>query len=70
MGVSLEKYKITQVSMNLTNYNITPIHLAFEEVRKEAGRRGIEILGSEIVGLVPLEALIQAGLFYAAGRKT
>ncbi|MGA7722343.1 MAG: glutamate formimidoyltransferase [Ignavibacteriaceae bacterium] len=69
MGVSLEKYKITQVSMNLTNYNITPIHLAFEEVRKEAGRRGIEILGSEIVGLVPLEALIQAGLFYAAGKK-
>lgn len=69
MGVSLEKHKITQVSMNLTNYNITPIYLAFEEVKKEAAKRGVEVLGSEIVGLVPLEALIQAGLFYAEGKK-
>ena len=69
MGISLGKYKITQVSMNLTNYNITPIHLAYEEVKKEAEKRGIEVAGSEIVGLVPLEALIQAGLFYAEGKK-
>jgi glutamate formiminotransferase/formiminotetrahydrofolate cyclodeaminase len=65
MGVYLEKYKITQVSMNLTNYNITPIHTAFEEVKNEAKRLGIEVTGSEIVGLVPLEALLQAGLFYS-----
>jgi glutamate formiminotransferase/formiminotetrahydrofolate cyclodeaminase len=69
MGVALEKYKITQVSMNLTNYNITPIYTAFEEVKKEAEKRGIEVLGSEIVGLVPLEVLIQAGLFYANGKN-
>jgi glutamate formiminotransferase len=69
MGVSLEKHKITQVSMNLTNYNVTPIHSAFEEVKKEAAKRGIEVLGSEIVGLVPLEALLQAGLYYADGKK-
>ena len=69
MGISLKKYKITQVSMNLTNYNITPIHLAYEEVKKEAEKRGIEVVGSEIVGLVPLEALIQTGLFYAEGKK-
>jgi glutamate formiminotransferase / formiminotetrahydrofolate cyclodeaminase len=64
MGVLLEKYNITQVSMNLTNYNITSIHTAFEEVKKEAKRLGAEVDGSEIVGLVPLEALLQAGKFY------
>ncbi|MEG8947259.1 glutamate formimidoyltransferase [Rosettibacter firmus] len=64
MGVFLEKYNITQVSMNLTNYNVTPIHLAFEEVKKEANRLGVEVYGSEIVGLVPLQAILNAGKFY------
>jgi len=68
MGVSLEKYDLTQVSINLTNYNVTPIHIAFEEVKKEAHRLGVEVSGSEIVGLVPLEALLQAGKFYANGN--
>ncbi len=70
MGVSLEKYNITQVSMNLTNYEVTPIHIAFEEVKKEAVRLGVEIDGSEIVGLVPLEALLQAGKFYSKEKET
>jgi glutamate formiminotransferase len=70
MGVSLEKYNITQVSMNLTNYNITPLHIAFEEVKKEATRLGAEINGSEIVGLVPLEAILKAGRFYSGGKIT
>ncbi len=70
MGVSLEKYNITQVSMNLTNYNITPLHIAFEEVKKEAARLGTEINGSEIVGLVPLEALLKAGRFYSGDKIT
>jgi len=65
MGVSLEKFNITQVSMNLTNYNVTPLHKAFEEVKKEAERLGAEVDGSEIVGLVPLEALLKAGKFYS-----
>lgn len=69
MGVSLEKYKITQVSMNLTNYNVTPIHVAFEEVKKEAMRLGVEVTGSEIVGLVPLDALIMAGKYYSQGTN-
>ena len=69
MGVALEKYKTTQVSMNLTNYHITPIHTAFEEVKKEAYRLGIEVAGSEIVGLVPLEALLLAGKFYADNKN-
>ncbi len=68
MGVSLEKYNITQVSINLTNYEVTPIHVAFEEVKKEAKRLGVEVDGSEIVGLVPLEALLMAGRFYANGK--
>lgn len=70
MGVSLEKYNITQVSMNLTNYTTTPIHVAFEEVKKEAKRLGVEVDGSEIVGLVPLEALLQAGRFYSNGKES
>lgn len=70
MGVALEKYNISQVSMNLTNYNITPIHVAFEEVKKEAARLGVQVDGSEVVGLVPLESLIQAGKFYTNGKET
>jgi glutamate formiminotransferase/formiminotetrahydrofolate cyclodeaminase len=66
MGVSLEKFNITQVSINLTNYNITPLHTAFEEVKNEAERIGVEVQGSEIVGLVPLEALVKAGIYYSA----
>jgi len=70
MGVALEKYNISQVSMNLTNYNITPTHVAFEEVKKEAARLGVQIDGSEVVGLVPLESLLQAGKFYTNGKET
>lgn len=70
MGVKLEKYNITQVSMNLTNYNITPIHIAFEEVKKEAERLGVKVNGGEIVGLVPLEAILQAGRFYTNNKET
>lgn len=69
MGVSLEKYNLTQVSINLTNYNVTPIHVAFEEVKKEAERLGVEVTESEIVGLVPLEAVLQAGKFYSEGKS-
>jgi len=69
MGVTLEKYNLTQVSINLTNYNITPLHVAFEEVKKEAIRLGVEVNGSEIVGLVPLEALLQAGKFYSNDKE-
>lgn len=70
MGVMLEKYNITQVSMNLTNYTVTPIHIAFEEVKKEATRLGIAVNGSEIVGLVPLQALLDAGRFYSANKES
>lgn len=70
MGVALEKYNLTQVSMNLTNYNVTPMHVAFEEVKKEADRLGVKIKGSEIVGLVPLQSMLEAGKFYAGNNET
>lgn len=69
MGVSLEKYNLTQVSINLTNYNVTPLHVAFEEVKNEAAKLGVEVIGSEIVGLVPLEAMLQAGRFYSSDKS-
>ena len=65
MGVLLEAHNIAQVSINLTNFNVTPPHRAFEEVKKEAASLGVEVTGSEIVGLTPLEALLMAGRFYA-----
>ncbi len=65
MGVLLEAHNIAQVSINLTNYTITPPHVAFEEVKKEAATLGVEVTGSEIVGLTPLEAMLMAGRYYA-----
>ena len=66
MGVLVERFNIAQVSINLTNYNITPPHVAFEEVKKEARSLGVEVTGSEIVGLIPKEALLMAGRHYAS----
>ena len=68
MGVSLENYNITQVSMNLKNYKVTSLHVAYEEVKKEAERLGVEVNGSEIVGLVPLEAVLMAGKYYSNNK--
>ncbi len=64
MGVKLDDRHLAQVSMNLTNYEKTPIFRAFELVKREAARYGVTILESEIVGLVPAAALIGAAEFY------
>ena len=64
MGVELKDRGITQVSMNLTDYSKTAIYRAFEMVRFEAKRYGVSIVGSEIVGLVPMEALIDTASYY------
>ncbi len=64
LGVPLEEYKISQVSMNLVNYNITPPHVAYEAVLEEAATLDAKVTGSEIVGLTPLEPLLLAGRFY------
>ncbi len=64
MGVLLEDRRIAQVSMNLTNYQKTPIFRVFEAVKREAERYGVAILESEIVGLVPAAALLSAAEYY------
>jgi glutamate formiminotransferase / 5-formyltetrahydrofolate cyclo-ligase len=64
MGIALEDRGIVQVSMNLTNYEKTPIFRVFEIVRREAARYGVAVLESEIVGLVPSGALVSAAQWY------
>jgi glutamate formiminotransferase / 5-formyltetrahydrofolate cyclo-ligase len=64
MGIKLEDRGIVQVSMNLTNYEKTPIFRVFEVVKREAERYGVSVLESEVVGLVPSAALTQAAEFY------
>ena len=60
MGVMLEARQVAQVSINMTDFKRTPLHRVFETVRAEAARYGVNVIGSEIVGLVPAEALIDA----------
>ncbi len=62
--INLKKRGIVQVSMNMTNYVETPLYRALELIRMEALRYGIRVIGSEIVGLVPLEALVQSSAYY------
>jgi glutamate formiminotransferase len=64
MGLTLEDRKIVQVSMNLTNYQKTPIFRVFEMVKREAARYGVTVLESEIIGLVPSAALVASAEFY------
>jgi glutamate formiminotransferase len=64
LGFALEDRGIVQVSMNMTNYQKTPLHRAFTLIEREARRYGVPVVGSEIVGLVPREALYQAAEFF------
>ncbi|MBK6766030.1 MAG: glutamate formimidoyltransferase [bacterium] len=64
MGVFLDKERFSQVSINLTNYLITGPHVAFEQVKYEARERGLDVFGSEVVGLIPLEAMLLAAEYY------
>lgn len=64
IGWFIEEYGIAQVSMNITDMNVTPLHVAFEEVCRAAAARGLRVTGTEIVGLVPKKVLVDAGKFY------
>ena len=64
IGWYIKEYGIAQVSMNLTNISVTPLHVAFEEVCRCAGKRGLRVSGCEIVGLIPKKVLIDAAKFY------
>ncbi len=69
MGVELKERNITQVSINMTDYTRTALYRAFELVRIEARRYGVTIVGSEIIGLVPMEALIDTASYYLGLEK-
>jgi len=69
IGWFIEEYGVAQISMNLTNINITPVHIAFDEVCKKATERGIRVTGSELVGLIPLKAMTDAGKYFLAKQK-
>ncbi len=69
IGWFIEEYGIAQVSMNITNISVTPVHVAFEEVCRKASARGIRVSGCEIVGLIPKKVLIDAGNYYLAKQQ-
>lgn len=69
IGWYIEEYGVCQISMNLTNINITPVHIAFDEVCKKAGERGLRVTGSELVGLIPLKAMLDAGKYFLQKQK-
>ncbi len=64
IGWYIEEYGIAQISMNLTNISVTPVHLAFDEVCRKAEARGLRVTGSELVGLIPLKAIVDAGKYF------
>ncbi len=64
IGWYIEEYGIAQISMNLTNLSETPVHVAFDEVCRKAEARGVRVTGSELVGLIPLKAVLDAGRYF------
>lgn len=64
IGWYIEEYGIAQISINLTNIGVTPLHVAFDECCKRAEARGVRVTGSEIVGMVPLSAMLEAGRYF------
>ncbi len=64
IGWYIEEYGIAQISMNLTDVSITPVHIAFDEVCKKANERGLRVTGSELVGLIPLKSLLDAADYF------
>ncbi|HFA51738.1 MAG TPA: glutamate formimidoyltransferase [Bacteroidetes bacterium] len=69
IGWYIEEYGVAQVSMNLTNISVTPVHIAFEECCKSAERRGMRVTGSEVIGLVPLKVMLDAGRYFLKKQK-
>jgi len=69
IGWFIEEYGIAQISINLTNLAVTPVHVAFDEACRKADARGLRVTGSELVGLVPLSALLDAGRYFLRKQK-
>jgi glutamate formiminotransferase/formiminotetrahydrofolate cyclodeaminase len=64
IGWFIKEYGIAQISMNLTDISVTPVHIAFDEVCSKADERGVRVTGSELVGLIPLKSLLDAGRYF------
>ncbi len=64
IGWYIKEYGVAQISMNLTDITVTPVHVAFDEVCEKARERGIRVTGSELVGVVPLNAMLEAGKYF------
>ena len=69
VGWFIEEYGIAQISINLTDYISTPLFKVFEEVRKQGNKRGVRVTGSEVVGLIPMDCMLDVGKFYLAKQK-
>lgn len=69
VGWYIDEYGCAQVSINLLDYNVTPVHAAFDACVAEAAKLGLRVTGSELVGLIPLEAVLQAGRHYLATQR-
>lgn len=69
IGWFIEEYGVAQVSMNLVDLNVTPLHVAFDECVRAAAERGVRVTGSELVGLVPLKCLVEAGRYFLAKQQ-
>ena len=69
IGLYIEEYSKAQVSMNLTNINITPVHQVFEEVCNQAAARSVKVTGSELIGMIPLNALLDAGKYFLSKQQ-
>jgi len=69
IGWFIEEYGVCQISMNLTDISLTPVHVAYDEVYKRAEARGVRATGSELVGLMPLDAVLEAGRYFLRKQK-
>jgi glutamate formiminotransferase / formiminotetrahydrofolate cyclodeaminase len=69
IGWYIKEYGMAQISMNLTNISVTPVHIAFDEVCRKAESRGVRVTGSELVGLIPLRSMLDAGRYFLEKQK-
>jgi glutamate formiminotransferase/formiminotetrahydrofolate cyclodeaminase len=69
IGWFIKEYGMAQISMNLTDITVTPVHVAFDEVCKKADERGLRVTGSELIGLVPLSCMLEAGRYFLHKQK-
>jgi glutamate formiminotransferase/formiminotetrahydrofolate cyclodeaminase len=69
IGWFIKEYRMAQISMNLTDITVTPVHAAFDEVCERAAEKGVRVTGSELIGVVPLQCMIEAGKYFLHKQK-